>query len=115
MTSLWNRLKYTVEADLHSAFDKKEQKNPIAMLNQYLREAEKQTEQTGKFLERQGQLKKELEKELSATNDMLSKRQKQLELAQTANEEDLIAFAEQEVKAYQSRALVLSNSIAESV
>ena len=44
MNSLWNRFKYTVQADLHTAFDKKENKNPIAMLNQYIREAEKQTD-----------------------------------------------------------------------
>lgn len=44
--NLLQRFRYTIEADLHQLFDKKEQKNPIAMLNQYIREAEKQTEQT---------------------------------------------------------------------
>ena len=65
MTSLLRRLKYSIEADLNKLFDKKEEKNPITMLNQYIREAEKQTEQTGKWLERQGKLKQELEKELA--------------------------------------------------
>jgi len=111
MTTLWNRLKYTVEADLHSMFDKKEKKNPISMLNQYIREAEKQTGETGKLLERQGHLKKELEKELSVANDMLTKRKKQLELAQAAGENDLVLFAEQEVAAYSQRTAVLSESI----
>ena len=64
-------------------FDKKEQKNPIAMLNQYIREAEKQTEQTGKWIERQAQLKAELEKELQEATEMLAKRSSQLELAHT--------------------------------
>ena len=32
--NLFQRFRYTVEADLHQLFDKKEQKNPIAMLNQ---------------------------------------------------------------------------------
>ena len=41
MVNLLQRLKYTIEADLHHLFDKKEEKNPIAMLNQYIREAEK--------------------------------------------------------------------------
>ncbi|MFC4410811.1 PspA/IM30 family protein [Chungangia koreensis] len=111
MTTLWNRFKYSVEADLHSLFDKKEKKNPIAMLNQYIREAEKQTGETGKLLERQGQLKKELEKEYTAANEMLAKRLKQLELAQASGENDLVFFAEQEVTAYSQRTEVLSESI----
>lgn len=65
--NLFQRFRYTVEADLHQLFDKKEQKNPIAMLNQYIREAEKQTEQTGKLLERQGQLKEKLEQDIKKT------------------------------------------------
>lgn len=111
MSSLLNRLKYSIEADLHKLFDRKEEKNPIAMLNQYIREAEKQTEQTGKWLERQGNLKQELEKELAETMQMADKRKNQVELATTSNEQDLAAFALAEVKAYEERATVLQNSI----
>lgn len=111
MTSLLNRLKYSIEADLHKLFDKKEEKNPIAMLNQYIREAEKQTEQTGKWLERQGNLKQELEKELAETTQMVEKRKNQVELATASGEEDLAAFALAEVNAYEERATVLQNSI----
>jgi len=112
MTTLWKRFKHAFEADLHSAFDKKEQKNPIAMLNQYIREAEKQTEQTGQWVERQAQLKMQFEKELKETQDMLEKRSKQAELARQTNEVELISFADQEVAAYANRAEVLQNSIA---
>lgn len=111
MTSLLNRLKYSIEADLHNLFDKKEKKNPIAMLNQYIREAEKQTEQTGKWLERQGNLKQELEKELVETMQMVDKRKNQINLATASGEEDLAAFALAEVTAYEERAIVLQNSI----
>ncbi|QFF97534.1 PspA/IM30 family protein [Psychrobacillus glaciei] len=111
MTSLFKRLKYSVEADLHKLFDKKEEKNPIAMLNQYIREAEKQTEQTGKWLERQGKLKQALEKELGETILMVEKRKAQVELATVSGEEDLIAFAQVEVDAYSERTSVLQNSI----
>ena len=111
MTSLLNRLKYSIEADLHKLFDRKEEKNPIAMLNQYIREAEKQTEQTGKWLERQGNLKQELEKELAETKQMVEKRRNQVELATASGEEDLAAFALAEVNAYEERASVLQNSI----
>lgn len=108
---LLQRLKYSIEADLHQFFDKKEEKNPIAMLNQYIREAEKQTEQTGKYLERQGQLKEKLEKERIQAIEMFEKRQAQLELAQASGEVDLIEFAEQEKNAYANRIAALDQSI----
>jgi len=114
MNSLWNRFKYSVQADLHTIFDKKESKNPIAMLNQYIREAEKQTDSIGKLLERQSKLKTELQKELAEAEKMADKRRNQLELAQTAGEEDLIAFAEEEIATYDTRAAELSESVMET-
>ncbi|WP_369380555.1 PspA/IM30 family protein [Lysinibacillus fusiformis] len=109
--NLFQRFRYTVEADLHQLFDKKEQKNPIAMLNQYIREAEKQTEETGKLLERQGQLKEKLEQEYQQNADLLAKRESQLTLAQTSGEQDLIDFATDEVTAYTARKHTLQASI----
>uniref|UniRef100_UPI0020BE7BC3 PspA/IM30 family protein n=1 Tax=Lysinibacillus fusiformis TaxID=28031 RepID=UPI0020BE7BC3 len=94
--------RYTVAADLHQIFDKKDQKNPIAMLNQYIREAEKQIEQTGKLLERQGQLNEKLEQEYKQNAELLAKREAQLTLATTSGEQDLIDFATDEVTAYTS-------------
>jgi lia operon protein LiaH len=114
MNSLWNRFKYSVQADLHTVFDKKESKNPIAMLNQYIREAEKQTDSIGKLLERQSKLKTELQKELAEAEKMADTRRSQLELAQTAGEEDLVAFAEEEIAAYDTRAAELSESVMET-
>lgn len=109
--NLFQRFRYTVEADLHQLFDKKEQKNPIAMLNQYIREAEKQTEQTGKLLERQGQLKEKLEQEYKENADLLAKRESQLALAKSSGEQDLIDFATDEVTAFSARNLTLQASI----
>jgi len=109
--NLFQRFKYTIEADLHHVFDKKEQKNPITMLNQYIREAEKQTEQTGKLLERQGQLKEKLEQEFKQNADLLAKREAQLKLATTSGEQDLIDFATDEVAAYTARNNTLQTSI----
>jgi phage shock protein A len=109
--NLFQRFKYTIEADLHHAFDKKEQKNPIAMLNQYIREAEKQTEQTGKLLERQGQLKEKLDQEFKQNAEILAKRESQLKLATTSGEQDLIDFASDEVAAYTARNNTLQSSI----
>ncbi|MGN4126021.1 PspA/IM30 family protein [Lysinibacillus sphaericus] len=109
--NLFQRFRYTIEADLHQVFDKKEQKNPIAMLNQYIREAEKQTEQTGKLLERQGQLKEKLEVEFKENAELLAKRETQLQLANTSGEQDLIEFATDEVAAYSARKNTLQSSI----
>ncbi|MDI7741472.1 PspA/IM30 family protein [Lysinibacillus fusiformis] len=114
MVGLLKRFRYTIEADLHQLFDKKDSKNPIAMLNQYIREAEKQTEQTGKLLQRQAQLKEQLQSELKETTAMLEKRTKQLQLAEQANEAELVAFAAQEVESYNTRQLTLVNSIEQS-
>ncbi|MCT6923663.1 MULTISPECIES: PspA/IM30 family protein [Bacillales] len=111
MTNLFTRFKYQLQADLHDFFDKKESKNPIALLNQYIRQAEQQTEQTGKLLARQGQLKKELEAQLKETETMLAKREQQLQLATISGEEDLIIFAQAEVEAYTARKMGLLSSI----
>ncbi|MBD8031918.1 MULTISPECIES: PspA/IM30 family protein [Solibacillus] len=111
MKNLFTKFKYSIQADLHDLFDKKVEKNPIKMLNHYIREAEKQTEQTGKLLARQAHLKKELELQLSQTVEMLEKREKQLHLAQASEEVELITFAQEEVAAYTARKHTLLTSI----
>ena len=111
MKNLLTKFKYAIQADLHDLFDKKVEKNPIKMLNLYIREAEKQTEETGKLLERQGQLKKELEVQLTQTIEMLEKREKQLTLAQATEETELIAFAQDEISAYSALKQALLTSI----
>jgi len=63
MTNLFTRIKNTITADLHEALDQKENKNPIAMLNQYLRECEQETEKVRKLLQRQYTLKDEFTRE----------------------------------------------------
>lgn len=111
MKNLLSKFQYTIQADLHDLFDKKAEKNPISLLNQYIREAEKQTEQTGKLLARQAQLKNELEQQLAQTVEMLEKRDKQLALATSTKEAELIAFAQDEVTAYSTRKQALLTSI----
>ena len=111
MKNLLTKFKYSIQADLHDLFDKKVEKNPLSMLNQYIREAEKQTEETGKLLKRQAQLKIELEQQLVQTTEMLMKREKQLALASTTEDDALIAFAQEEVAAYTARKQALLSSI----
>ena len=55
-------MKQAISADVHDLLDKKE-KNPIAMLNQYLRQCEVETEKVRKLMERQSLLKAEFTRE----------------------------------------------------
>jgi len=115
MTTLWQRLKFAIATDMDKVLAKKEEKNPIALLNQYITDAEKQTETTGKWLERQAQLTSKLEKELEEASTMLDKRTAQLDLARASGESDLTDFAEMEVAAYTNRVAELKMSISENL
>ncbi|MBT2569314.1 PspA/IM30 family protein [Planococcus sp. ISL-110] len=115
MTTLWDRFKFAVATDLDSVVAKKEEKNPLALLNRYITEAENQTTATGKWVERQAQLNGKLEKELAESSAMLDKRQGQLELAETSGESDLADFAAMEVQAYAGRVEVLQNNLNENI
>lgn len=44
MSNLLERIKNSISADFHEVLDKKEDKNPIVLLNQYLRQSEKEVE-----------------------------------------------------------------------
>src|SRR5690606_7373715 len=115
MTSIWERFKFAVATDMDALVSKKEEKNPLAVLNCYILEAEKQTTDTGKWVERQAQLNVKLDKELEEATTMLQKRQSQLELAQASGENDLSVFAEMEVAAYSNRVSELKRSISENL
>jgi lia operon protein LiaH len=114
MTTLWDRFKFAVATDVDKVLSKREEKNPIALLNQYIAEAEKQTEATGKWVERQAQLIAKLEKELAEATKMLEKRSNQFDLASASGESDLSAFAEMEVAVYSNRTAELKMSISEN-
>ncbi|EGQ26355.1 hypothetical protein HMPREF9372_1635 [Sporosarcina newyorkensis 2681] len=115
MNAFWHRLKYTVQEDLNSLMEKKNGKeNPLEQLNQYFLEAQQQTAEIGKLLERQGRLKEELENERQDADLMAMKRRRQLELAEATGEMELISFAKSEVEAYEGRVARLSASIQEA-
>ena len=104
MANLFSRIKNTVLADLHDALDHKEQKNPIALLNQYLRECEQETEKVRKLLERQYRLKDEFTREYRQAVDLSAKRKHQAEIASQAGETELYQFAANEQQQYEARA-----------
>lgn len=111
MINLLNRIKNTIEADLNEALDQKERKNPIVLLNQYLRECEQETEKVRKILERQYLLKDQFTKEYSTALEMEEKRKHQAEIASKAGETALYEFASKEQKEYSERAGRLQQSI----
>ncbi|MGJ7911762.1 PspA/IM30 family protein [Neobacillus sp. LXY-1] len=111
MTNLFSRIKNVVMADLHEAMDQKEQKNPIAMLNQYLRECELETEKVRKLVERQYKLKDEFSREQRQATDLAEKRKYQAEVALRAGETELHQFAQAEYEQYADRAQRLSASL----
>ena len=111
MANLLTRIKNTVMADLHEAMDQKESKNPIALLNQYLRECEAETEKVRKLLERQGQLKEQFAREYHQALEMAEKRKYQSEVAMRAGESDLQEFAQQEQAQYEDRVARLKEAM----
>ncbi|RDI42293.1 PspA/IM30 family protein [Falsibacillus pallidus] len=111
MGSLFFRIKNSIEADLHDLLDQKEQKNPIAVLNQYLRQCEAEVEKTRKLVERQYLLKEEFVKEHHIAVEMAEKRKYQAEVAEKAGEQELHDFAQKEQLQYEERANALSASL----
>ncbi|MBM7662986.1 phage shock protein A [Bacillus mesophilus] len=103
MTNIFKRIKDSVSSDLHELMDEKEEKNPIAKLNQYLRQSEQETEKVRKLVERQYKLKEEFQKEYTLAFEMANKRKHQAEVAQKAGEETLYTFAMREFEEYQTR------------
>ncbi|WP_318505835.1 PspA/IM30 family protein [Bacillus sp. T3] len=111
MSNLLTRIKNTVLADLNEVLDKKEQKNPIALLNQYLRESELETEKVRKLLERQYSLKDQFTRELKQAQEMAQKRSRQADIASQAGETDLYQFALTEKIHFEERAVRLNESL----
>jgi lia operon protein LiaH len=104
MTNLFTRIKNTITADLHEALDHKENQNPIALLNQYLRQCEQETEKVRKLLERQYALKDEFQREYQQAVELAEKRTYQAEVALKAGETELYQFATAEQQQYTERA-----------
>lgn len=110
MKKLFSRIKYSVSADLHQFLDQKEDSNPIAMLNQYLRECEVETEKVRKLIERQYLLKDEFTRELGEAQKLAEKRAYQVEVASKAGEVELYDFALAEKNQYEERVARLQES-----
>ncbi|MEI2464546.1 PspA/IM30 family protein [Niallia taxi] len=111
MANLLERIKNAVMADINEVLDKKENKNPLALLNQYLRECEKETEKVKELVKRQYVLKEAFTKELKEAEELAAKRKKQAEIASQAGEEELFSFAQTEQNHYEERIVRLTESL----
>lgn len=111
MKSFFERLRDTVLADLNSVLDKKERENPIALLNQYLRDSELEVKKVEKLVDRHRLLKEEFQRELKHAEFMADKRKKQAEIAQNANETTLYNMAIEEQIQYEERAAQIKLSL----
>jgi lia operon protein LiaH len=111
MTNLFTRIKNTIAADLHEVIDQKEKQNPIALLNQYLRQCEQETEKVRKLVERQYTLRDEFTREYHKAAELAEKRKHQAEIASKAGETELYQFASAEYSQYEDRAKRLRSSL----
>lgn len=110
--NLFERIKNTIAADFHEVLDQKESKNPLSLLNQYLRQCEQEVNKTRKLVERQQLLKDQFDRERKEAEEKAVKRARQAELAQQANEQELYQFASQEKDQHEARANALRQSAA---
>lgn len=104
MANIFTRIKESISADLHQILDEKEQKNPIAALNHYLRQAEQQKDKIKRLLQRQYRLRDEFASEFHQANDYAKKRLQQAEIAKKAEEQELYDYAMKEYEEYNARA-----------
>ncbi|MBA2874389.1 PspA/IM30 family protein [Thermaerobacillus caldiproteolyticus] len=115
MTHLFTRIKNVIMADLHEMLDKKEQQNPIALLNEYLRQCEREVEKTRHLLERHYLLKEELTREYHHAKELAEKRKNQAQIASQAGESELYQFVAHEQAKYEERALHLKESLQQTI
>ncbi|MBV7508458.1 PspA/IM30 family protein [Bacillus sp. sid0103] len=112
MANLLTKIKDLIIADLNESMQHKGQQNPIALLNQYLRECEQETEKVGRLVERQASLKAEFTREYFQATERSEKRKHQAEIALKAGETELYQFAAAEHQQYADRAERLNISLA---
>ncbi|SFI97317.1 MULTISPECIES: PspA/IM30 family protein [unclassified Bacillus (in: firmicutes)] len=101
--SLFGRVRDAILADFHNVLDEKERKNPMAMLNQYLRNGEREITKIEKLIERHKTLKSNFARELEQARYFVNKRSKQAVIAKEAGEMQLHDRALEEVAYYEGQ------------
>ncbi|UOQ50172.1 PspA/IM30 family protein [Gracilibacillus caseinilyticus] len=115
MANLFSRIKDSVMADLHEAMDRKEEKNPIAHVNQYIRECEQEVKKIKRLVEKQYEIKHDIAKELSQAKTMVEKRKRQIQLAEEMQEAELAKEAQVELDQFEARVVQLNEMSDKSI
>ncbi|WP_163580413.1 PspA/IM30 family protein [Gracilibacillus saliphilus] len=115
MSNLFTRIKDSVMADLHEAMDRKEEKNPIAHVNQYIRECEQEVKKIKRLVEKQYEIKQDIAKELNHAKMMVEKRKRQVQLADEMQEAELRTEAQTELEQFEARVAHLNEMSDKSV
>ncbi|MCO7128278.1 PspA/IM30 family protein [Sporolactobacillus shoreicorticis] len=110
MSNIFTRLKDSIAADLNDMLDQKEQKNPIAMLNQHLRRCEAEVKRVRQLIDRQYLLKDQFIKEYHEAAEMAEKRKHQADIAERAAETELYTFALKEHEDYTQKSKQLKDA-----
>ncbi|SHM64724.1 PspA/IM30 family protein [Gracilibacillus kekensis] len=108
MTNLFTRIKDSVMADLHDLMDQKEEQNPIAHVNQYIRECEQEVKKIKRLVEKQYEIKQDISKELNQAKMMVEKRKRQFQLAEEMQEAELAQEAKSELDQFEVRVTQLN-------
>ncbi|MBW8348700.1 PspA/IM30 family protein [Bacillus sp. IITD106] len=93
MTNFFEKMKQSIIEDFQGVTEVKVKQNPIAQLNKYVRDSEKELEKAGKLVERQRLLKNEFHKEWKLAAALANKRKEQRDLAIQAGEDGLAETA----------------------
>ncbi len=115
MTNLFTRMKDSVMADLHDLMDQKEEKNPIAHVNQYIRECEQEVKKIKRLVEKQYEIKQDILKELNQAKTMVEKRKRQFQLAEEMQETELANEAKTELDQFETRVAQLNEMYDKSI
>ncbi|MEB1808005.1 MAG: PspA/IM30 family protein [Bacillaceae bacterium] len=98
---IFKRIRDLTVASIHEGLDQLE--NPVVMLNQYLRDMEKEIVSAEKAITKQMTIKANFEKQKSEAVELMKKRGQQAELALKAGEEQLAKKALLSKKQYEEK------------
>ncbi|WP_062109044.1 PspA/IM30 family protein [Bacillus niameyensis] len=94
MNQFFEKVKSTIMSDLQTVSEvATDKKDPVSLLNKYLRESEAEVTKAEKLIERQRILTEEFKKELKLAQDLADKRREQGKIAMNAGAEDLAEIA----------------------
>ena len=97
-----------VEETVEHFIDKKMlPSNPVSNLNEYVKQADQEIKKVAGYITRQGELLQTVRIQSSEVSAKLAERKAQLQLAELANDEQLIVYAKKEVAALEERVHLL--------